>query len=326
MTHEYPKVNKTITEKYRKESAMKDTIQPDINLSLEKDNSNIQKKEYSLGYVPEPSQEPSLFEREMIALSNSSSTDVATATTISRPSMYDLRNVNGQNFITSVKDQAHCGSCVAFGVCAAVEGTLQVKNNNPNLNPDFSEAHLFYCLGGSRGRTCGNFIGDPPTEEPNGGWWPGGALDEFESTGVVDERCFPYQSPASPNDSTLSCSVCENWERRVTKIKSWTVLSVTDEMKSWISSGKGPLVAAFTVYQDFYNYFEANNSANAIYRKSSNPGKKRGGHVICVIGYSDEDQFWICKNSWTADWGSGGFFKIGYGEVGIDSYMWGVDI
>jgi len=44
MTHEYPKVNKTITEKYRKESAMKDTIQPDINLSLEKDNSNIQKK------------------------------------------------------------------------------------------------------------------------------------------------------------------------------------------------------------------------------------------------------------------------------------------
>jgi hypothetical protein len=27
---------------------------------------------------------------------------------------------------------------------------------------DFSEAHLFYCLGGKYGRTCGNFVGNPP--------------------------------------------------------------------------------------------------------------------------------------------------------------------
>ena len=242
------------------------------------------------------------------------------------PTSYDLRDVDGQNFITSVKDQEYCGSCVAFGVCAAVEGTIQILNNDPSLNPDFSEAHLFYCLGGNNGRTCGNTIGDPPTMEPNGGWWPGGALSEFQSTGVVHEWCFAYESPASPFEPTLPCSLCQDWESNVTKIQGWTVLSVIDEMKAWISSGNGPLVAAFTVYQDFMDYFGTNNSPDAIYRKSANPGALLGGHCICVIGYNDDEQCWICKNSWGPFWAASGFFKIGYGEVGIDSYMWGVYI
>ena len=31
------------------------------------------------------------------------------------PSKYDLRNVNGKNYITAIRDQSTCGSCVAFG-------------------------------------------------------------------------------------------------------------------------------------------------------------------------------------------------------------------
>ena len=276
----------------------------------------------SLGYVVGPD-EPQLFEREMIARANQDSQPaIATATF---PTSYDLRAVDGQNFITAVKDQKHCGSCVSFGVCATVEGTLQVRRNDPNLNPDFSEAHLFYCLGGKHGRTCGNSVGSPPSPEPNGGWWPGGALDEFQSTGVVDEPCFPYASPASPFDATLPCTACEDWSGRVTKISSWTVLSVADEMKAWIS-GRGPLVAAISVYQDFTSFFQSNNDPGAIYRKTNTPGGLLGGHCICVVGYSDDDQCWICKNSWSSSWAASGFFKIGYGEVGIDSYMWGVDI
>lgn len=277
----------------------------------------------SLGYTTSP-EEPSLIEREIIAQLGYAAM-MATAEAPTYAANYDLRDVNGDNFITPVKDQAHCGSCVAFGVCAAVEGTLQVRRGDPYLTPDFSEAHLFYCLGRSHGRTCGNSVGNPPTKEPNGGWWPGGALDEFQWTGVADEDCFPYTSP-SPFDPTPPCTVCEDWSGRVTTISSWTVLSTADEMKSWMSDGNGPLVGAFTVYQDFIDYFKTNNDPGAIYRRSSSPGTLLGGHCICVVGYSDDDQCWICKNSWGSYWAASGFFKIGYGEVGIDSYMWGVDI
>jgi Papain family cysteine protease len=279
----------------------------------------------SLGYVPSV-EEPSLFEREMIARANLAPVSASQRAALAYPASYDLRDVDSYNFITPVKDQGYCGSCVAFGVCAAVEGTLQVLHNNPYLNPDFSEAHLFYCLGAKYGRTCGNTVGNPPTQESNGGWWPGGALSEFQSTGVVDEACFPYTLPASPFDPTLRCTACQGSEGRVTRISSWTVLSVTDQMKAWISSGNGPLVAAFTVYQDFMDYFRTNNSPEAIYRKGATPGMLLGGHCVCVIGYSDDARCWICKNSWGSYWAASGFFKIGYGEVGIDAYMWGVDI
>ena len=201
-----------------------------------------------------------------------------------------------------------------------------MRRNDPSLQPDFSEAHLFYCLARGHGRTCGNVTGNPPTQEPNGGWWPGEALGEFQRTGVADEECFPYVSPASPNDPTIACNACPDWSGRVTRIASWTVLSVATEMKAWISGARGPLVGAFTVYQDFMTFFASNTDSGAIYRKSSNPGPSRGGHCICVVGYSDDDQCWICKNSWGEYWAASGFFKIGYGEVGIDSYMWGVDI
>jgi hypothetical protein len=56
-------------------------------------------------------------------------------------------------------------------------------------------------------------------------------------------------------------------------------------------------------------------------------GKLAGGHAVLVIGYSDAEGAWICRNSWGPGFGGvphpdgtgGGFFKIGYGECKIDS-------
>ncbi|TKV80112.1 hypothetical protein FDV58_17845 [Bradyrhizobium elkanii] len=282
-----------------------------------------QERFYSLGYTPDRNPrnpEPSLHERELIAKAA-----IGMPRTPPRyVSNYDLRNIDGVDYITPVRDQGYCGSCVAHGVIAAVEGTLQLRRNDPHLNPDFSEAHLFYCLGRSHGRTCGNTVDGQ--QEPNGGWWPGGALDDFQQTGVADEACFPYMSPPSPFDPTPACGVCPDWSGRVTKIRGWELLSSTDAMKTWISSRRGPLVACFTVYLDFMSFFQNNNDPSAIYHKSANAGALQGGHCICVVGYSDTDQCWICKNSWGPYWAASGYFKVGYGEVGIDAYMWGVNI
>jgi len=280
----------------------------------------------SLGYVPERTSsrtEPSLPDRETIAQLRYMTAAASSVATLTAPS-YDLRDVQGDNYITPIKNQMYCGSCVAFGTCAAVEGTLQVRQQDPWLQPGLSEAHLFYCLGGKAGRTCGNMVNG--TAEKGAGWFPGGALDAFQETGVADESDYPYVSPSSPYDATPACALGSDWSGYTTKIDGWQVLDYADDMKNWISGGSGPLVAAFSVYQDFMDFFTGNSDPGAVYRRSPSPGQLHGGHCICVVGYDDTDQCWICKNSWGPNWAADGFFKIGYGEVGIDAYMWGVNV
>jgi C1A family cysteine protease len=87
-------------------------------------------------------------------------------------------------------------------------------------------------------------------------------------------------------------------------------------MKEYISK-HGPLAACFTVYADFGSY------KSGVYRHVR--GEVRGGHCISVVGYSDTGRYWICKNSWGTNWGEGGYFKIAYGQCGIDSSMDAID-
>jgi hypothetical protein len=87
-------------------------------------------------------------------------------------------------------------------------------------------------------------------------------------------------------------------------------------MKAFIA-GTGPLTACFTVYEDFYYY------TGGVYVHTS--GSSVGGHCISIVGYNDEGQYWIAKNSWGTGWGEQGFFQIGYGQCGIDSEMWAIN-
>lgn len=217
----------------------------------------------------------------------------------SYPSAVDLRT---SGMITPIRDQGQCGSCVAFGSCAAVEGTARVESGNAGLDIDLSEAYLFYCKAAEEGRTCGG---------PTGGWYPKAALDVFsQAGGVPDEGCFPYSAGDQP------CRACEDWQGRATTIAAWKPLDTPAEMKEWIAT-HGPVVASMVVYEDFQHY------RGGIYSHVS--GEELGGHCICIVGYDDERECWIGKNSWNTGWGEEGFFWIAYGQCGIDSGMLGVE-
>jgi C1A family cysteine protease len=215
------------------------------------------------------------------------------AETITAPSAYDLRNVGGKNFITEVTDQGNCGSCVAFGAVAAVEGRLRVQRNNPALAVNLSEAHLFFVYAKAAGYNCDT------------GWWPEYALDAFKQ-GVVDEACYPYDL------NHREGSLCSNAPERLTRITGYTSLTSNPaQMKEWIAT-KGPVSACFVVYNDFFSY------KSGIYRHVT--GAQAGGHCVTIVGYNDNPGYWICKNSWGTSWGESGFFNIAYGECGIDSW------
>merc|ERR1711924_331880 len=69
---------------------------------------------------------------------------------------------------------------------------------------------------------------------------------------------------------------------------------------------------AFNVYSDFENY------AGGIYHHVS--GGLAGGHAVKVVGWGVENgvKYWKIANSWNPYWGEKGYFRIKFGEGGID--------
>ena len=208
------------------------------------------------------------------------------------PPSWDWRNVNGTDYMTPVKDQGQCGSCVAFATLGAFEAVIKIKEG---ITTDLSEAHLFFCGGG----------------ECDVGWYIPPALDYLKINGTPDEDCFPYDGAYYGTD--LSCGdTCDDWQQRAWKINDWGYITGTTNIKSYLIE-YGPLVVTYTVYTDFDDYW-ANPDAwpDQVYYHYY--GTERGGHAVVLVGYDDEGQYWICKNSWGTDGGLNGYFKIKYGE------------
>ena len=63
------------------------------------------------------------------------------------PSSFDWRNYNGHSYIGPIRNQGNCGSCYAFGACAAAEGVYNVAFGLYDSScVDFSESFIIWCL------------------------------------------------------------------------------------------------------------------------------------------------------------------------------------
>ncbi len=219
------------------------------------------------------------------------------------PAKFDWRNAPGGNYVSPIKDQAGCGSCVAFGAVAVLESMVRIAAKEPNMLADLSEADLFFCYGPGHGAgPC-----------PEGGWWPDDAFAGMQR-GVVDEANYHYTDVDQP------CRRGSDWKTRLTKYSHWTTKSSIAAMKSYLST-TGPMTACFTIYEDFFYYYTS--GVYTYHEKTS--GDVIGGHCVQIIGYDDAKKCWIAKNSWGKWWGEDGFFRIAYGSAGIDAEMWGID-
>ncbi len=275
--------------------ALKDS---DASWTMDVDNPVVQMSEAErtimLGFTPPPD-EPTLKEA-VVADAAAPAITISAAVNednVGAPLRFDLRDVDGKNYTTAVKNQGGCGSCVAFGSVAVMETTYQFTKLIPGSGIDLSEAHLFYCHGGAAGRTCGN------------GWFPEPAFAAAKAQGVATEDKFPYTS------GQQACAVKSDWQNSKAVVGGSTKAGTRAAMKEWLST-KGSLTGCFIVYQDFFAY------SSGVYRHVS--GEAAGGHCVEIIGYNDEEAAWICKNSWGSGWGDGGFFKMAYGECQIETW------
>jgi C1A family cysteine protease len=216
----------------------------------------------------------------------------------------DWRNRNGGNHITPVKNQVSCGSCVSFCTVAVTEAMAHIEKN---VWLDLSEADQHFCS--SHGPSCG-------------GWNDADAFVQIKNRGVSDEACFPYNTAFPNNDPGYyyghnepphpTCRTCADRDARAVKITNILNFGANQAAIKNHLTKVGPVSCSFEVFTDFFNY------SSGIYRHIS--GVHEGYHCVTVIGYSEAEQSWICKNSWGSAWGMGGFFKIAYGQCQIDSF------
>jgi C1A family cysteine protease len=212
------------------------------------------------------------------------------------PAGFDARDVSGGNYVTDIRDQGQCGSCVAFGSVCVLETTAAFTRRQASMALNLSEAHLFYSHGKSVGATCDT------------GWLPLPALGMARDIGITFEDYFPYTA-----GNTGGATLNGDWPNRLARAVDVVDLTGNpDRMKEHIST-YGAITACFVVYEDFFAY------RSGTYKHVT--GTEQGGHCVALVGYDDAKRCWIAKNSWGTGWGEGGFFRIGYGECEIEAWQ-----
>jgi cathepsin B len=239
------------------------------------------------------------------------------------PDTFDARTQWPQcPLIAFIRDQADCGSCWAVSSSAAMGDRDCIHSNG---------ADQVY-LSDEDTMTCCSYCGSGCD-----GGYPLMAWRYWTSTGVVTggpydskEGCQPYEIPPEslakatarkPEDTPACAKSCESGYDKTydgDKHKGGSYYQVGNGVTGMQQElfDNGPIVSAFTVYEDFYNY------VSGVYHHVS--GGVVGGHAVKVVGWGTEDNtpYWLVANSWNASWASlGGFFKIirGTNDCGFES-------
>jgi len=228
------------------------------------------------------------------------------------PPTFDWRNYNGGDWTTPIRNQGQCGSCWAFGAIGALEAAINIEFNDSDVDMDLSEQYLVSC------------------SPDNYGCWGGYANRSFEwmheTGGALPESCFPYIAENGSCDDK-----CPNWENYLLPVGYyWTAVNQSDDAIKQALIENGPLVADVAVYDDWYEY-----RLGGVLVHPRQPGESVYdiNHQPVIVGYNDNDQCWIVKNSWGNRWGEDtygvtgekGWCRIRYGHYFIGTAVHGVE-
>ena len=212
------------------------------------------------------------------------------------PAHFDWRDNEG-NWLTPVKNQGTLGACQIFAGLAMIESWWKITQNIQDEDIDLSEQYILSCADTQMSDDDGFNIEL--------------AFEYIKEFGIPMESCMPYQE----TDSVPCEEKCDDWELQAITIPEWGWVTNFQNDVDIIKSAlfKQPLLAGFTVYQDFVSY------KSGVYERTIDT--LVGGHAVLIIGWDDDLECWICKNSWGSDWGEDGYFRIKWGECNMGTLV-----
>jgi len=132
--------------------------------------------------------------------------------------------------------------------------------------------------------------------------------------GVPLEECCPYIA-----HDTRCKDRCKDWWKTGKKLKSWKRLFTPEQMKEELLK-HGPIVATMAVHQSFLNY------KGGIYHSLGINDPIVGYHAVCLVGFDDEKEAWLLRNSWGRNWGIEGYCWIRYSDSEIEQEAYGLEL
>lgn len=195
--------------------------------------------------------------------------------------------------VRDVKNQKSCGSCWAFAAIGAFEGNYFVTNRDDMVG---SEKQILDC---SRGGSC------------DGGMYSS-AWDNLQGYGTAKNTLYPYKPEAS------QC----RWSKPTPF--HWAAWGWVDEDRPDLVPPVEVLKSALCKRGPLATTLVSETAGMDAYVKGSllndNVGDQRIDHAVTLVGWDDDKQAWLAKNSWGEGWGDDGYFWVRYGANRFGSW------
>nr|QOV03076.1 cathepsin L5 [Dysdercus peruvianus] len=186
--------------------------------------------------------------------------------------------------VTPVKNQGRCGACWAFSTTGSLEGQIYKKTGKL---VSLSEQNLIDCSGYRYGN-----------QGCNGGLMDGGFDYIKQNKGIDSESSYPYEGVDRR---------CRYKKSNVAgTVSGYVDIPEDDEeaLKEAVAT-VGPVSVGINAGLHSFTFYNS-----GVY--DDNQCSADLDHGVLVVGYGEENgkQYWLVKNSWSAQWGESGYVRI----------------